>query len=128
MIGHSSLRVYLTFFFWGRIMSDGVLNAAKSWAPVGEGLECSNAVGVPLGACLSFRSGTLDIYSLSTASLVQSITAHHDAVCSFCLRPDSKGLLSCSKDRRVVVWDYALAVVCVSVQQHMLSAVIHQGL
>lgn len=55
------------------------------------------------------KGGTLDIYSVTTTARVESIRAHGDAVLSFFLSPDAKGLLSGGRDRKVVFWNYALA-------------------
>ena len=53
--------------------------------------------------------GTLDLYHVSSSTLVQSFNAHSKAVKSVALRPDGRGCLSGGADGDVKEWDFEIS-------------------
>ncbi|KAJ3366149.1 hypothetical protein GGF32_006598 [Allomyces javanicus] len=54
------------------------------------------------------KSGQLQIFSIATSSLVETIDAHEGAIWSIYLTPDKTGFVTGSADKQVKFWDFAL--------------------
>ncbi|KAI9189314.1 beta transducin [Blastocladiella emersonii ATCC 22665] len=54
------------------------------------------------------KSGELQIFSLASSALVESIKAHDSAIWSIALCPDKTGFVTGSADHQVKFWDFAL--------------------
>ncbi|KAI9143590.1 WD40-repeat-containing domain protein [Paraphysoderma sedebokerense] len=54
------------------------------------------------------KSGALELYSLSSSTLVESIQAHSGALWTLQIRPDKRGLVTGSADKDVKFWDFAM--------------------
>jgi U3 small nucleolar RNA-associated protein 12 len=54
------------------------------------------------------KTGQLEIYDISSSSLIESIDAHDGAIWSLQIRPDKKGFVTGSADKDVKFWDFQL--------------------
>ena len=55
---------------------------------------------------LGTKSGELELWDLGSSSLVERVQAHEGAVWSLAVRPDGKGVVTGSADKRVRVWRF----------------------
>lgn len=54
------------------------------------------------------KTGQLEIYDISSSTLIETIEAHDGAIWSLQIRPDKKGLVTGSADKDVKFWDFQL--------------------
>ncbi|ORZ37046.1 WD40-repeat-containing domain protein [Catenaria anguillulae PL171] len=54
------------------------------------------------------KSGELQLYSLASSSLVETIQAHDSAIWSIAVLPDKSGFITGGADKQVKFWDFAL--------------------
>ncbi|KAL7749168.1 beta transducin [Sorochytrium milnesiophthora] len=54
------------------------------------------------------KAGDIEIFSLGSSTLIDSVKAHEGAVWSMDVRPDKRGLISGSADKDVKFWDFAM--------------------
>uniref|UniRef100_A0A665X6N7 WD repeat-containing protein 3 n=1 Tax=Echeneis naucrates TaxID=173247 RepID=A0A665X6N7_ECHNA len=57
---------------------------------------------------LGTKSGKLQIFELSSGSLLETVDAHDGALWSLCLAPDQRGIVTGSADKTVKFWDFEL--------------------
>ncbi|XP_063069817.1 WD repeat-containing protein 3 [Engraulis encrasicolus] len=57
---------------------------------------------------LGSKSGKLQLFELSSGSLLETVDAHDGAVWSMCLAPDQRGIVTGSADKTVKFWDFEL--------------------
>ncbi|XP_035031091.1 WD repeat-containing protein 3 [Hippoglossus stenolepis] len=57
---------------------------------------------------LGTKSGKLQIFELSSGSLLETVDAHGAALWSLCLAPDQRGIVTGSADKTVKFWEFEL--------------------
>ncbi|KAM9344035.1 WD repeat-containing protein 3 [Pholidichthys leucotaenia] len=57
---------------------------------------------------LGTKSGKLQIFELSSGSLLETVDAHDGALWSMCLAPDQRGIITGSADKTVKFWEFEL--------------------
>ncbi|KAF7649870.1 hypothetical protein LDENG_00134890, partial [Lucifuga dentata] len=57
---------------------------------------------------LGSKNGNLQIFELSSGSLLETVDAHDGALWSLCLAPDQRGIVTGGADKTVKFWDFEL--------------------
>ncbi|KAI8911598.1 WD40-repeat-containing domain protein [Gorgonomyces haynaldii] len=52
------------------------------------------------------KTGDLELYELSSSSLLESVKAHDGPIWSLCLKPDKTGFVTGSQDKQVKFWEF----------------------
>jgi U3 small nucleolar RNA-associated protein 12 len=54
------------------------------------------------------KNGDLELFDLSSGSMILSVKAHDGAIWSLSIKPDKTGLVTGSQDKKVKFWDFRL--------------------
>ncbi len=81
--------------------------ACLKTASSGYGL-CSAFVPGNKHVIIGTKTGALELYELASASCIESVNAHENAIWALDIRPDKTGFVTGSADKSVKFWDFEL--------------------